>query len=293
MSVTLYVGCDVHRVQRRRVALTGPRCFTAAYGPHSRFTPQEAAGVRALLDSGAFSDPPERRLTPEGSLERQLRWEGAAARNWGLDWSAEALVSYDRLIDEKWSGGVRRKERWGVREADRAVRETVEAARWLASQRDRLRPRTLALSCQGVDAAQYRECVQGVLAHAQPQDWIGLGGWCILGQRRHWMPTFHQAMRRCLPLIADHGVRRVHVFGVLYRPALGALLWLCDSLGLACSTDSTSPVLAATLKGSGNALAPTWEENVAAHQRRLEQLRAGPHYREPPGGPGARQQELF
>jgi hypothetical protein len=294
-AVRLYVGADAQNVQRRRFNLTGLRCFSGAYGPMSRFTPGEAARVTGLLDSGAFSDPPGKRLTPEGALERQLRWERNAERWWGHPWKAEALVSYDLLIDEKWSGGRRKKERWTVAEADRAVRVTVDAAAHLAAQRSRLAPRRLVLAAQGVDACQYQECVAGVLAHARPGDTLGLGGWCILGRQRSWLPTFWAAMRRTLPLAAAAGLAGVHLFGVLYRPALGPLLWLCDRDGLALSTDSKSPALDVTWKDAKKAGArtATWEKNVEWWQDALAGLRGCAHYREPPAPHGGRQLLLF
>jgi hypothetical protein len=283
-GVRLYVGADAQNVQRRRLCLTGYRCFSGAYGPKSRFTPGEASRVTGLLDSGAFSDPPERRLSPEGALRRQLRWEAEAGRFWGAPWRAEALVSYDLLIDEKWSGGKRRKSRWTVAEADRAVRRTVDAAAFLSSRRRELAPRALVLACQGVDAAQYEDCLRGVLVHARPEDWLGLGGWCVLGWFRSWIPTFWEAARRVLPLVATAGLSRVHIFGVLYPPVLGPLLWLCDRHGLALSTDGSGPVLQVTWKDArkAGALLPTWEANVRLWRRRLARLRRSPHYREPP-----------
>lgn len=252
--------------------------------------------MTAILDSGSFSDSPERRpATPELCLLRQLAWEQNARRFWNYPWMAEAVVSQDLLIDEKWCAGRRRKERWGVREAGRAVRVTVQAAAYLASQRERLAPRRLVLAVQGVDAIQYQECTQGVLAHATPEDWVGLGGWCILGRQTSWLPTFWASMRRCLPLVADAGVTRVHVFGVLYRPALGGLLWLCDGLGLSLSTDSSGPVLQTTWpdKIKAGACEPTWEANVLAHRERLANLRRSEFYREPPRPHGARQFLMF
>lgn len=54
----------------------------------------------------------------------------------GHRWHAQALVSYDLLIDEVWTGGKREKRRWSVADADRAVRVTVEAAKWLTGQRE-------------------------------------------------------------------------------------------------------------------------------------------------------------
>jgi hypothetical protein len=257
--------------------------MSGAYGPKSRFPPELVSEVRGMMDSGAFSDPPERRLTPEQSLERQLAWERNATRLWGAPWQAESFVSYDLLIDEKWTGGRRRKERWSVAEADRAVKVTVEAAAYLASQREALSPRSLVLAAQGVDGVQYAECISGVLAHSTPADTIGLGGWCILGRWTSWLPTFWDAMRQSLPLIADAGVKTVHIFGVLYRPALGGLLWLADQYGLSVSTDSSAPILQTTWKDQKKAgsLAPTWEENVAAYKQRLATLRQSPYYCEP------------
>jgi hypothetical protein len=282
-AVKLYVGADAQNVQRRRLNLTGLRCFSGAYGPKSRFTAAEAARVVGLLDSGAFSDPPERRLDPAAALARQLRWEREAERFWGRPWRAEALVSYDLLIDEVWTGRTRRKRRWTVAQADRAVRVTVEAAAYLSSRRRDLAPRSLVLACQGVDAVQYAECVRGVLPHARPGDWLGLGGWCVLGWFRTWLPEFWRTLRAALPMTAAAGLSRVHVFGVLYRPALGGLLWLADRHGLAVSTDSSGPVLQTTWKDQKRAgsARPTWEENVVYWREALAGLRASEWYREP------------
>jgi hypothetical protein len=289
--VLLYVGADAQNVQRRRLNLTGRRCFSGAYGPKSRFTAEEAAQVTGILDSGAFSDAPEDRLCPAGALERQLLWEKNAERWWRFPWIAEALVSYDLLIDEKWAGGERKKERWSIGEADRAVRVTVGAAGYLVSRRRELAPRKLLLACQGVDAQQYEECARGVLAHATPEDWFGLGGWCILGWFRSWIPTFWATARRVLPLVAERGLKRCHIFGVMYLPVLGPLLWLCDQHGLECSTDSSGPVLQTTWadRVKAGAYCDTWEANVAKHVSLLAGLRQSEHYREPPSPHGARQ----
>lgn len=251
--------------------------------------------VVGLLDSGAFSDAPHERLGPPAALQRQLSWEANASRLWGAPWRSEALVSYDLLIDEKWTGRVRKKERWSAREAEAAVGVTVAAAAYLASQRHRLAPRKLVLACQGVDARQYEECALAVLAHATPADWLGLGGWCILGRQTSWMPTFWAAMRRVIPLAASAGLKRAHIFGVLYRPALGGLLWLCDRHGVTLSTDSSGPVLRVTWKDKkkAGALADTWEGNVAATLTLLAGLRRSEHYREPPAPHGGRQLLMY
>jgi hypothetical protein len=285
-GVTLYVGGDP-----AAWPLTGRRCFTAAQRPRTRL---DATQVVALLDSGAFSDPPAWRLDPARALDRQLAWERQAMAFWRSEtpWRVQALVSYDRLIDEVWTTGpigrrrpTRHKRRWTVAAADAAVAETIEAARFLAAQRTRLVPRTLVLACQGVDAAQYRECVAEVLKVATPRDWIGLGGWSILGRyQRQWLPAFWQTLSTCLPMIAAAGVPHVHVFGVLWPPALGGLLWLADRHGLTVSTDSSEPLLAATWADPKKASvrAATYRGKVAWWRLALATLRTSPFYREPP-----------
>jgi hypothetical protein len=282
VGVTLYIGGDAGNVRGQPVDLHGNRCFSAARasrGPSDRL---DGRKVRGLLDSGAFTDRPAQRLSVEAALARQLLYERKAGARWGFPaWRAHALVSYDVLIDEKWYGTRRVKERWSVAEAAWAVEETIAAARYLASQRDHLAPRRLVLACQGVDAAQYAECAAGVLEVAHPDDWLGLGGFCILGRYpKRWGPTYRETLQRVLPLAVDAGIGHVHIFGVLYLPALGALLFLADQLGLTVSTDSCKPLIAATWADPHKAgmRGATWQENVAWWQRACRELRHSPHY---------------
>lgn len=295
--MTLFVGNDNPTCQGRRLNLLGPRMFNGTYGPQSRFAPDEVPLVRGWCDSGAFQDPPDRRRGYEQALADQLSWEVRAGEKWGAEYRHDALVSYDVLIDEKWVGGRKKKERWGVSDADAAVRATVEAAGFLAGRRVELRPRRLVLACQGVDAIQYAECAAGVLAHCRPGDVFGLGGWCILGRERKWLPTFWASLRKVLPAVAAAGVTDVHVFGVMWRVPLGGLLWLADRYGLAVSTDSGKAVSDCNWKGDNakkaGRLCETWEENVAEWRRRLATLRASEFYREPPDGRKDRQLTLF
>ncbi|HET8647334.1 MAG TPA: hypothetical protein VFO85_17690 [Vicinamibacteria bacterium] len=295
-AVRLFVGGHTARVQGEPQNLGGDRMFTAAHRPN-RVAGGHTVDVYGLLDSGAFTDPPHKRLTPVAALDRQLTWERRASDLWGFAFQAAGLVSYDLLIDETWVAGERHKRRWDVRSADAAMGITVEAARYLAGERARLAPRTLILSCQGVDAYQYDDCAAEVLQVARPGDWIGLGGWCILGRQRRWMPTFWQTLRRVLPRIAQAGIGHVHIFGVLYQPALGGLTWLADQHGLTVSTDSTAPVLACTWRGEAKlkkagARHPYWRDNVRWWIETLANLRETPHYTEPPRIEAARQETL-
>lgn len=293
-AVRLFVGGHASRVQGEPQNLAGDRMFTAAHPPQ---TGPFAAGalIVGVLDSGAFTDPPSKRLNRAGALRRQLAWEIKASAMWGIPFQAVGFVSYDRLIDEKWVAGERRKQRWSVAEGDRAVAETIAAAQYFARVRGRIAPRTLILSCQGVDAYQYQECVSEVLKVAQSHDWIGLGGWCILGRERRWMPTFWQTMQLVLPQIRRAGITHIHIFGVLYLPAIGGLSWLADQYGLTVSTDSTAPILNCTWKNKkkSGARCHYWRDNVAWWIRTLATLRDTTYYKAPPHLPAARQETFL
>lgn len=304
----LYVGGHGTQIGGVPLTLHGQRCYSAVHRPSGgpgtlldRWT-WDGAYCDVLLDSGTFSDAPAARLSFAAALERQLAWEAAAARRWERHvhqrpWQVQALVAYDVLVDEKWHGSTiatRRKERWTTPEAAWAVRETITAAAYLSSQRHRLGDRRLVLPVQGVDAGQYVDCLEGVLGVAEPADWIGLGGWCILGRySRQWMPTYREAIRRAVPMIAQAGVRHVHLFGVLYLPALAPLLWLCDQYGLTLSTDSARPLMdVARLRSTptadgrdsqvkAGARGDNWPDSVAWWRDAVQRLRRHPAYRDP------------
>ena len=293
-AVRLFVGGHASRVQGEAQDLAGDRMFTAAHPPQTGPFAEDAE-ITGVIDSGTFTDRPEKRLTSEGALDRQLAWEIKASAVWGIPFRAIGLVSYDRLIDEKWVAGHRHKQRWDVKDGASAVDETIAAAAYLSSKRKEIAPRTLILSCQGVDAYQYQECVTGVLAVAKPHDWIGLGGWCILGRERRWMPTFWQTMRLVLPQIAAASVRHIHIFGVMYLPAIGGLSWLADQYGLSVSTDSTGPILNCTWKDQkkSGARMPYWRDNVRWWVDALANIRDTPYYKAPPLLAPARQESFL
>ena len=283
----LFVGCHSWSVQGERDDLAGDRCWSAAHRCNA--CPADPSTVRCLLDSGAFTDVvSDSRLDANVALDRQMRFEQRAADMFGQSWHAEAMVSYDRLIDEKLVSGKRRKERWSLQAGEAAVRETIDAAIYLASQRQRISPRKLVLSCQGVDYVQYGECAAEVLKACQPGDWFGLGGWCLLGRSQTFLPEFIRTLRRVLPMVATAGVGHVHLFGVLWEPALAALQWFADENGLTASCDSAKPIR--DCFGGDPIKAGCrreyWKDNVRFWQDMVATLRQSEYYREP-------QRELF
>lgn len=282
-AITLWVGGHAWTVRGDRVVIEGERCFSAAHPPPPLGVSPEC--VQVLLDSGAFSDAPQFRLTAESALERQLAWIDRAASAWEADaWPAMArIVSYDLLIDEVWTGEQREKRRWSVAEAEAAVAVTVASAGYLATQRERIAPAVPVLACQGVDAAQYAECASAVLSHAQAGDVLGLGGWCVLGRWQRWLGEFELAMARVTRLAAESSVRDIHIFGVLWEPALARLVWFADRFGLRVSTDSSAPLLAATRKDPVKAgmRGTCWRSNITWWRNHLANLRSSRWYGPP------------
>lgn len=292
-GVRLFIGGHAGTIQGEREDLAGDRCFSAALRPyHADFNLSQLIGI---LDSGAFSDRQKIRLTATEALRRQLAFEQKASKIWGGPWQALALVSYDHLIDEVWVYGQRQEKRWSIAAAERAVETTIQAAAYLTSQRQALAPRRLILACQGIDAQQYEDCVAEILKVAQPQDWIGLGGWAMMGRFTSWLPEFWAACYQVIPRIAAAGIQQVHIFGVLYLPALGGLLWLCDRYGLNLSTDSTRPILESSWSDSKKAGQhfPYWRDNVAWWKSTLASLRQSRYYTAPPRWWAIRQLSLL
>lgn len=184
-----------------------------------------------------------KRLSFDHALQRQI----AHAYEFRYAHLVEALVSYDLLIDETWQDGERSKIRWSVESAEYAVTKTIDAARYLASQRRRIDHAfghhvNLCLSAQGVEASQYRHCAEEIVKVMGPDDIFGLGGWCITGLMRHIMlPAAASILPGVFEVLGQARVKRVHVFGVIIPALLGFLLYLSDQYDIQLSTDSVGP----------------------------------------------------
>lgn len=201
-----------------------------------RVTPGNA---EVMIDSGAFGD--KDRLTYKDALDRQLEHE-----KWS-SYCGSAIVSYDRLIDEKWTVEGRKKQRWDEAEAWSAVKETIAAADFLASRN--IGQRSRVLSIQGVTPKQQAYCADAVCPMLTEGDILGMGGWCIIGwyppksdRRKEINRVFWDSAWHIVEAAAKNGVQRIHLFGVMVAPILGGLRWLCDEFGVGqLSTDSSGP----------------------------------------------------
>jgi hypothetical protein len=281
-----YPTCD----EREQDNMTGWRCWTVAHkwrGASGVFKSPDF--LKVLGDSGAFTHPWDKRWSFEQHEQNVKQWETSFAKSmrW-KEWYFDAIASYDLLIDEVWSSGIRVKQRWSKEKASWAVDETVKAAQYLASRRAKLSPRSLVLGCQGVTAEQYYRCLERVLDVATPEDWIGLGGWCILGiaDFKHYLPEFYRVLNICIPLIAKHKIKKIHLFGVRYEPAVAPFTWICHQHGIVPSTDNSRPILdcrnptPSALKQSG-ARKPYWRDNVEWWRDFLANINRSVYYQKP------------
>ena len=285
MAIDLYFGGSATKIKGDRVILEGLRCASAKFGPgYLKYNNPDRTSV--LLDSGAFSDPANNRLSAEEALKRQIDWESKAAQIFKKNkYHVAYLCSYDYLIDETWVEGSRTKRRWSVEDAESAVEETIRNAHYLSKTRSRLSPRKLILVCQGVDFNQYLYCIDRVLEFAEPGDVIGFGGWCILGMPigAKWRETFFRVIEAAAPKLRSQSIDRAHIFGSLYLPCLGGALWLCDRYKIHLSVDSSRPLLDHTrsnLKRS-KARGGNWRESLLWWKDTLLNLRVSDHYRNP------------
>ncbi len=237
--ILFYCGLSEQQWNHHPVAPGALACVSPVYGRtlHSKQCNRVTvpAETTVIQDSGAFCDGIHERLSVEAALERQV----AHAERYHYADRVTHRASYDLLIDEKWEGGARYKARWTEQDAAYAVTQTVQAAAYLSRHRTGCQ---LVLSAQGVSAAQYLTCAQQIVPLLEPGDLFGLGGFCITGKLpRQMMPVFRETMRLVIPFLGREGVKRVHVWGVCYAPALGELLYLCDEQGITLSTDSAGP----------------------------------------------------
>lgn len=213
------------------------------YGDYLCINPYYKVTVRGkdtkfIIDSGAFQDVGnEKRLSFEKALERQLEFEKTVTKDGRL---AEAIVSYDRLVDEQVGESGKFKARVSEEESIAYVNETVEAAKYLVSKRDELKPRKLILSCQGTSVEQYLDCLRQILEIAESDDIIGFGGFCIISKNREYEKQFYDIIYKGFPMIRDKGIKRVHIFGVgMFRSLIQAEI--CAQLNdIVCSYDTSS-----------------------------------------------------
>lgn len=197
-----------------------------------------ADDVKFMIDSGAFQDVgAEKRLSFEDALKRQLDFEYKVTKSHR---PAEAIVSYDRLVDEQFGENGQFKSRVSEEESKMYVQETIDAAKFLASKRKELAPRKLVLSCQGTTVEQYLYCLNEVLKVAKPRDIIGFGGFCIISKSKIYEEQFYNVIVQAFPMIKKKGIKRVHIFGVgMFRALIQAEI--CAKLnGITCSYDTSS-----------------------------------------------------
>lgn len=216
--------------------------------PYYKVNLDKNRNVSYILDSGAFQDVKGRRLSFNDALARQLSFEKTVGR------PAEAIVSYDHLVDEQMVDGVQSKKRVDRDIGKEYVEETIAAAEYLSSKRDELGERKLVLSCQGADVAQYLDCLDAILEIARPGDIIGFGGYCILSKDKRYEEEFYHVVTKGIPRIKEAGIDRVHIFGMGVFRALVQADIFARMNGVECSYDTSAAEINAVFGKSFNPL---------------------------------------
>lgn len=245
-DVRLYCGAGNETTYTHPANAGEYACIAPIYGRAKKYETRVHvdSDCQVLQDSGAFSDNTAQRLTFAKALERQNKH----ADKWGYADLIEAQASYDWLVDELWIDGARHKIRASPAAAEMMVAETVAAAKWIDAHREYAIAPRLVISAQGSDDRQYLDCTQRLMPYMRDNDIFGLGGWCIIGKMpRVMMPIFEATMKRVIPFLGREGIKRVHVWGVCYAPALGMLLAAADEWGIDVSTDTAGAMLRPTL----------------------------------------------
>lgn len=200
----------------------------AMLNPHH--STQVLPGTQVVWDSGAFQERATGRVTPAAALQRQLDAERATL---GPEGHAEALVTYDRLVEEHGLLGE------VLPATVQALQDTLAGAAYYASQRDRIRG-AVAFAAQGATPRQYLACVGALLDLMQPGDWLAFGGFSLVGQRPALRPIFLETVARALPLLRCKGITRAHLLGVASWEVLAAAAAEGRKAGVEMSTDSSS-----------------------------------------------------
>lgn len=193
---------------------------------------------------------------------------------------SHAIASYDFIVPKALQ-----LKSWQFQpDAEIVTNLTVNAAKYIASQRQYLQPRHLILGCQGIDAQHYYQCLLRVLEYSAVGDWCGLGGWSRLGCYRSLLPTFYETLHQCIPLIAKSPIRHVHLYGVCLSQALAPLLWFADRYRITVSCDSNRPLLDLTRRDRLRAgvRKAYWRDNVAWWIDYCAAMRSSKFYKEPP-----------
>lgn len=225
---------------------------------------QLLADILAMVDSGAFQDVDDGvRLLPWTALERQLRFIRKLRFYLNNhDWMAECLFIYDQMagVDEAVVNGKKVKVRGTPDSAARAVEETLWAAQYYSSQREEIAKYAhhLGFVGQGIDPDQYEGCVRAMLPLMQSGDYFGFGGFCIWGRMpKRITPIAEETIKRVIPILWGAGIRRFHLLGVQYAPAIewvaDLVRWINEGLAekdhITFSTDGSAPETSATIAG--------------------------------------------
>jgi hypothetical protein len=210
-----------------------------------------APGTLAVCDSQAFQQWQTRiigkrrtkreRMTPWEAIDAQIAFEQRLRDDGcGPSFNFEAVVTYDKLVDEAVVNGKQVKRRASEVDAEGMVEETLRSA-YVYKYREADFAGAIAYAAQGATLRQYMDCVRELLTLMRPgKDWLALGGFCIIGMHPTLKPLFVAVCREVAPLLKACGIHRAHVLGVCVCDALREAAAIFAEYGIEFSTDSTS-----------------------------------------------------
>jgi hypothetical protein len=208
----------------------GFRQYSAVFNPRQQQFPQIGTyryKPFILLDSGAFTETSkEKRVSLEEALLRMLQWEKAASVAWGYSVQANYFASYDCLPIGKY--------------ASNSDEFSLEAAIYLDNQRRWLGDRQLVLTAQGKTVEKQLNNAKDIINLLRKNDVLGIGGYANIGKMRSRLADFKKLMTGLKPLIVEHNVKNLHIWGVRWIKAIKfvADLFADTSLNITCDTSS-------------------------------------------------------
>lgn len=231
---------------------------------------------KILCDSGAFqrngTTKHKKADTAEIALQRQLGLEATIEERHGREWHYEALVTLDQVlgVDEFIVEGKQVKQRGTEETARPAIKFTLESAEYYASQRSKIRG-NIIFACQGATPEQYvNECVTPMLDIMQKGDWLGLGGFCIIGKVPSLKPLFYATLERCIPLAKRKGITRFHILGVTAPDAILIATSIAKRFKVKISTDSSSIEVNSVMGREFDATAGRWVKLYERDQKYVD-----------------------
>lgn len=200
--------------------------------------------TEVIEDSGGFQDVGKTRLTPKQALIRQWTHRNRIRDVLQLPyWDFTAVSIYDQMagVDEAIINGRKVKIRGTEESAQYAIEETLRSANFYAKNRHIFNSSLIFIG-QGINPDQYvNACVIPMFDLFNNRDWLGLGGFCIIGRISSLKSVFYETLVRLIPLAKAKNIKRIHIFGVCVTDVIREVTRLARIHQIHISSDGCTP----------------------------------------------------